>query len=101
MCTINLSEGQSPEVYLPGLIVHIVPVKNGTYPLQKTLVTRHKNKSYKAVIANRQDFMDLVVTPRMFLDHLPWRCHYAMQRVIETRKRDQIIHDPFARGDSV
>ncbi|EMS63541.1 Sn1-specific diacylglycerol lipase alpha [Triticum urartu] len=126
-CTISLSEGQSPDVYLPGLIIHIVPIKNGTSPLRKTLVTRHKNKSYKAFIANRQDFMDLVVTPRMFLDHLPWslassfctnvslsnltphmfldhlpwRCHYAMQRVIETRKRNQPIHYSSTGEDSV
>lgn len=99
MCAISLSDGQ--EVYLPGLIIYIVPVKNGTSSLQKTLVTRHKNKSYKAFIANRQDFMDLVVTPRMFLDHLPWRCHYAMQRVIETRKQNQLIHDSFPREDDV
>lgn len=69
--TINSSEGQSPEVYLPGLVVHVVPVKKGASPLQKT--TRQKNKSYKAFIACREDFMDIVVTPRMFLDHLPWR----------------------------
>ena len=71
--TISSSDGQSPEVYLPGLVVHVVPVKKSTSPLQKTTVTRCKNKSYKAFIANRKDFMDLVVTPRMFLDHLPWR----------------------------
>lgn len=75
--TISSSEGQSPEVYLPGLVVHVVPVKKSTSPLQKTNVTRHKNKSYKAFIANRKDFMDIVVTPRMFLDHLPWR--YALK----------------------
>jgi hypothetical protein len=73
MCTASLSEGQSPEVYIPGLIIHVVPIKNGASPLRKTLMTRHKDKSYKAFIANRHDFMDLVVTPRMFLDHLPWR----------------------------
>uniref|UniRef100_A0ACD5WIU4 Uncharacterized protein n=2 Tax=Avena sativa TaxID=4498 RepID=A0ACD5WIU4_AVESA len=101
ICAVSLSEGQSPEVYLPGLIVHIVPVKNGTSPLRKTLLTRHKNKVYKAFIANRQDFMDLVVTPRMFLDHLPWRCHYAMQRVMETWKRNQLIHNSLTGGDSV
>jgi hypothetical protein len=67
-------------VYIPGLIVHIVPVKNGTSPLRKTLLNRHKNKSYKAFIANRRDFMDLAVTPRMFLDHLPWR--YILKIVI-------------------
>ncbi|KAF7038982.1 hypothetical protein CFC21_049069 [Triticum aestivum] len=100
-CIISLSEGQSPDVYLPGLIIHIVPIKNGTSPLRKTLVTRHKNKSYKAFMANRQDFMDLVVTPRMFLDHLPWRCHYAMQRVIETRKRNQPILNSSSGEDSV
>lgn len=71
--TISSSEGQSPEVYLPGLVVHVVPVKKGASPLQKTFVKRQKNKSYKAFIACRKDFMDLVVTPRMFLDHLPWR----------------------------
>lgn len=75
--TIRSSEGQPPEVYLPGLVVHVVPVKKSTSPLQKTTVTRHKNKSYKAFIANRKDFMDIVVTPRMFLDHLPWR--YALK----------------------
>lgn len=70
--TISSSEGQSPEVYLPGLVVHVVPVKKST-PLQKTTAIRRKNRSYKAFIANRKDFMDLVVSPRMFLDHLPWR----------------------------
>ncbi|PNT73388.1 hypothetical protein BRADI_2g57770v3 [Brachypodium distachyon] len=101
VCTISLSEVQSTEVYLPGLIIHIVPVKKGTSPLQKTLVTRHKNKSYKAFIANRQDFTDLVVSRRMFLDHLPWRCQYAMQRVIQTWKQDQLIQDSLAREDPV
>ncbi|KAG8054329.1 hypothetical protein GUJ93_ZPchr0001g31284 [Zizania palustris] len=102
--TLSLSEGQSSEVYLPGLIIHIVPIKNGTSPFQKTSVTccrSHKNKRYKALVANRQDFMDLVVTPHMFLDHLPWRCHYAMQRVIETQKQNMLIHDSSARDDTV
>ncbi|TVU36169.1 hypothetical protein EJB05_18088 [Eragrostis curvula] len=99
--TISSSEGQSPEVYIPGLVIHIVPVKKGTSSMQKTVMTRHKNKSYKAFIANRKDFMDLVVTPRMFLDHLPWRCHYAMQKVIETWKCDQLTHDSFGTEDAV
>lgn len=99
--TISSSEGLSPEVYLPGLIVHVVPVKKGSSPFQKTIMTRHKNKSYKAFIANRKDFMDLAVTPRMFLDHLPWRCHYAMLKVIETRKRDQLTRDPSTAEDAV
>ncbi|KAG0540581.1 hypothetical protein BDA96_03G421400 [Sorghum bicolor] len=99
--TISSSEGQSPEVYLPGLVVHVVPVKRGASPLQKTIFTRQKNKSYKAFIAYRKDFMDLVVTPRMFLDHLPWRCHYAMQKVIETRKRDQLTSDPSTAEEAV
>ncbi|KAL6616546.1 hypothetical protein ACP70R_038816 [Stipagrostis hirtigluma subsp. patula] len=101
ICTASLSEGQSPEVYLPGLVIHIVPVKKDTSPLKKTAVTRYKNKSYRAFIANRQEFMDLVVTPRMFLDHLPWRCHYAMQKVLETHKRDQLTHDSVAVEDVV
>jgi len=101
LSTVSSSEGQSPEVYLPGLVVHIVPVKKSTSPLQKTTVTHRKNKSYKAFIANRKDFMDLVVTPRMFLDHLPWRCQYAMQKVIETQKREQLPHDSSAAEDAV
>ncbi|CAO2172413.1 unnamed protein product [Urochloa humidicola] len=99
--TLSSSEGQSPEVYLPGLVVHVVPVKKSTSPLQKTTVARRKNKSYKAFIANRKDFMDLVVTPRMFLDHLPWRCQYALQKVIETRKQEQLTHDPSAAEHAV
>uniref|UniRef100_A0A0A9B510 Fungal lipase-type domain-containing protein n=1 Tax=Arundo donax TaxID=35708 RepID=A0A0A9B510_ARUDO len=99
--TISSSEGQLPEVYLPGLVIHIVPVKKGTSPLQKTVVSHQKNKSYKASIANWKDFMDLVVTPRMFLNHLPWRCHYAMQRVIETWKQNQLTHDSFGTEDAV
>ncbi|KAL6840346.1 hypothetical protein ACP4OV_030156 [Aristida adscensionis] len=99
ICTISSSEGQSPEVYLPGLVIHIVPVKKGTPPVQKTAVTRFKNKSYKAFIANRQDFMDLVVTPRMFLDHLPWRCQYALQKVIETHKWDQLTNGSVSAED--
>ncbi|KAK3162737.1 hypothetical protein QOZ80_1BG0093140 [Eleusine coracana subsp. coracana] len=83
--TTSSSEGQSPEVYLPGLVIHIVPVKKGTSPMQKTVMTRHKNKSYKALIADRKDFMDLVVTPRMFLDHLPWRY------ILKQSKRMEII----------
>lgn len=35
--TISSSEGQSPEVYLPGLVIHIVPVKNDTSRCRRQL----------------------------------------------------------------
>lgn len=69
----NGSSADLPEMFLPGLVIHIVPQKNSfQMSLWKRLRTREEY-TYKAYIANREAFKDIIVSPSMFLDHLPWR----------------------------
>ncbi|OAY73889.1 hypothetical protein ACMD2_01234 [Ananas comosus] len=84
----NVSGGDLPEMYLPGLIIHIVPIpaEKGTSPFWKSWIATDSNLDYKAFVANKESFRDLVVSPYMFLDHIPWRCQHAMQRVLESRR---------------
>ncbi|KAF5942041.1 hypothetical protein HYC85_019683 [Camellia sinensis] len=82
----NGSPGVLPEMFLPGFVIHIVPQKNSFHtPLWRSWRTQEKYWIYKAYTANREDFKDIVVSTSMFLDHLPWRCDYAMQKVLEVR----------------
>lgn len=64
-----------PDMFLPGLVIHIVPERNNNFnlPLWKRWSTLENDCSYKAYIANRESFKDIIVSPSMFLDHLPWR----------------------------
>ncbi|KAM3702621.1 hypothetical protein ACB098_04G037800 [Castanea mollissima] len=82
----NGSAGDPPELYLPGLIIHMVPLQRSSHTsLWKCCTVLEKAQSYKAYIANRENFKDIIVSSSMFLDHLPWRCHYAIQKVLEAR----------------
>ncbi|XP_028106234.1 uncharacterized protein LOC114305352 isoform X2 [Camellia sinensis] len=86
----NGSPGVLPEMFLPGFVIHIVPQKNSFHtPLWRSWRTQEKYWIYKAYTANREDFKDIVVSTSMFLDHLPWRCDYAMQKVLEVRSASQ------------
>ncbi|KAF3773798.1 hypothetical protein EJ110_NYTH54343 [Nymphaea thermarum] len=92
---IHISDGESStqpskqepqEVFLPGLIIHIIPESRKTFlALCKSWKCHGEDGNFRAYIASRETFKDLVVSPYMFLDHLPWRCHYALQRVLEGR----------------
>ncbi|KAF8402224.1 hypothetical protein HHK36_013176 [Tetracentron sinense] len=83
----EMSINDPQEVFLPGLVIHIVPQKRNRLPLLwKGWRAQEREHNYRAYIANRQSFKDIIVSPSMFLDHLPWRCHYAMQKILETRK---------------
>ncbi|KAK1319527.1 Disease resistance protein [Acorus calamus] len=75
-----------PEMYLPGLIIHIVPEQRSILPIWKSWITHDRKGEYRAFLANRESFKDIIVSPYMFLDHLPWRVHHAMLRVLETRR---------------
>ncbi|XP_042491712.1 uncharacterized protein LOC122071424 isoform X8 [Macadamia integrifolia] len=78
--------GDPKEVFLPGLVIHIVPQqRRSLLPLWRGWRVQEDEHCHRAYIANRENFKDIVVSPSMFLDHLPWRCHYAMQKVLETR----------------
>uniref|UniRef100_A0A0E0KS55 Uncharacterized protein n=1 Tax=Oryza punctata TaxID=4537 RepID=A0A0E0KS55_ORYPU len=76
---------EPPEMFLPGLVVHIVRQRRSLFPLWKCWSLQGSEPPYKAFFAKRENFTDLAVTPSMFTDHLPWRCHYAMQRVLEAQ----------------
>lgn len=90
--------GDPQEMFLPGLIIHLVPEKRSTLPLWKSWKVYHR-EHYKAFVAERESFKDIVVTPYMFIDHLPWRCHYAMQRVLETRELQGELNADLLSGD--
>ncbi|XP_059447709.1 uncharacterized protein LOC132179091 isoform X4 [Corylus avellana] len=81
----NTSAEDPPEMFLPGLVIHIVPHQRSLHISLREGYTMPEKASYKAYIANRESFKDIIVSPSMFLDHLPWRCHYAMQKVLEAQ----------------
>ncbi|GMN63050.1 hypothetical protein TIFTF001_032127 [Ficus carica] len=80
----NAVAGNAPEMYLPGLVIHMVPQPRsfGMSLWQRRGFLEREN-GYKAYIANRESFKDIVVSTSMFLDHLPWRCHDAMRKILE------------------
>ncbi|XP_030493158.2 uncharacterized protein LOC115709247 isoform X2 [Cannabis sativa] len=82
----SASAGNPPEMYLPGRLIHVVPQTSSFHmSLWKGQGIQEREKSYKAYVANRESFKDIVVSPSMFLDHLPWRCDYALRKVLETQ----------------
>ncbi|XP_050235697.1 uncharacterized protein LOC126685774 isoform X2 [Mercurialis annua] len=83
------SSGDPPEMFLPGLVVHMVPKgRNTSLPLWKSWRSQESGLNYNACLAKREDFKDIVVSPNMFLDHLPWRCHNTMQKILEARNKN-------------
>ncbi|XP_020261472.1 uncharacterized protein LOC109837578 isoform X1 [Asparagus officinalis] len=83
---IEVSIREPPEVFLAGVIILIIPEERDNSCNWKSWIWDDRVGGYRAVLANREWFKDIVVSPFMFLDHLPWRCHYALQKVLETRK---------------
>ncbi|CAI9279230.1 unnamed protein product [Lactuca saligna] len=79
------------EMFLPGVIIHIIPdKKNNNVPLYRrwksTLTTQC---GFEAYVVKKEAFMDLIVSPSMFIDHLPWRCSYALKKLLEKRSLQQ------------
>lgn len=93
--SVKVLNGEHPEMYLPGLVIHMVPEqRQSLVTLWKSWKVNAGENRLRAYIASRESFKDIIVSPFMFLDHLPWRCHYAMQRVLETRKaQSQVVGD--------
>lgn len=76
--------GGHVEMFLPGQVIHMVPEqRDASLSLWKSLRFPGSEQTYKAYLANRETFKDIVVSPSMFLDHLPWRCRNAMKKVLE------------------
>ncbi|XP_010999987.1 PREDICTED: uncharacterized protein LOC105107673 isoform X2 [Populus euphratica] len=88
----NGSAGERAEMFLPGLVIHMVPQqRNISMPLWKGWRFQERVRNYKAYLANRDVFKDIVVSPNMFFDHLPWRCHNAMKKVLESQNDEGML----------
>lgn len=61
------------EMFLPGMIIHIIPEHTDNAPLWRLCIPYGVEGAHRAYVANRENFKDIVVSPYMFLDHLPWR----------------------------
>ncbi|KAF8106409.1 hypothetical protein N665_0139s0007 [Sinapis alba] len=84
---VDDEEEEAPEMFLPGLVIHIVHEGNNmSVPIWRGWpICDATHGGYKAYVANRESFKEIMVSPSMFLDHLPWRCRHAMQKVLESR----------------
>ncbi|XP_015887067.3 uncharacterized protein LOC107422170 isoform X2 [Ziziphus jujuba] len=92
--SVNLSSGDPPELYLPGLVIHMVPQPRSVHKsLQNGCGFRARERCHKAYIADRESFKDIIVSPSMFLDHLPWRCQNAMEMVLEDWNAKGLLND--------
>ncbi|MCE3049450.1 hypothetical protein HAX54_044833 [Datura stramonium] len=79
------SSSSVPELYLPGLVIHIVPQKDDLHrPLWKRWRTWERSCRFRAYVAKRDAFKDIIVSPYMFLDHLPWRCQSALGNILKS-----------------
>ncbi|GJV74657.1 hypothetical protein Tco_1506241 [Tanacetum coccineum] len=75
------------EMFLAVTVIHIVPKKKIVdIPLYKRWATPDAYYGYEALVANQEAFKDMIVSPSMFIDHLPWRCSHALKRILEKRK---------------
>lgn len=68
------------EMFVPGLVIHMVkeaaPVNNQSWwqSLYRFVVTGdEKQARHHAVLKDRKNFRDFVISPDMFMDHSPWR----------------------------
>ncbi|KAL9242500.1 hypothetical protein vseg_016492 [Gypsophila vaccaria] len=82
--SVSRSSDDPPEVFLPGLVIHLIRLHRGiNFPLLNGWGFQVKEPPYRAIVADRENFKDIIISPYMFLDHLPWRCQYALQKVLE------------------
>ncbi|BAT93517.1 hypothetical protein VIGAN_08002700 [Vigna angularis var. angularis] len=91
----NPSSNDPPELYLPGSVIHIVLEKQTSQSDLRTLWRMQEGgKCYKAYIADRESFKDIIVSPSMFLDHLPWRCHDALRKILKAQTAEDQVTVP-------
>jgi hypothetical protein len=72
----NLQKRYPAEMYLPGQVLHILrkekPAVSWSSSFWNTWKAETKSK-YSAVVVDRKEFRDLVISPSMFIDHMPWK----------------------------
>ncbi|CAN1732026.1 Diacylglycerol lipase-alpha [Linum perenne] len=79
----STTETDKQDVFVPGRIIHLVSQLKNDGKVWNIVQRTH---DYKAYLAKREQFIDIVVSPYMFIDHLPWRCHHALKMILESRK---------------
>jgi len=70
----DVSETEPAEMLVPGLVIHIIPeAKQTKWPSWKNLNwLRRESAAHRAILRHKESFKDIIVSPSMFLDHVPW-----------------------------
>ncbi|KAG0572163.1 hypothetical protein KC19_VG073500 [Ceratodon purpureus] len=87
----NLRLHYPSEMYLPGEVLHILPRKE---PRKEEPVVSwwasfwnawksERKSQYEAFVVDRNEFRDLVISPSMFIDHMPWKCQHALNTIVK------------------
>ncbi|CAM6120436.1 unnamed protein product [Calypogeia fissa] len=86
----NVQELWPAEMFVPGLVIHLIRTAGDSqwFSLPKSLTFSKDLKveerpQHRAVLKDRKFFRDILVSPAMFLDHMPWKCQYALNDVLE------------------
>lgn len=67
------------EMFVPGLVIHLIreedPSSESFWKSSYTSMVAGEEKQprHRAILKDRKSFRDIVVSPAMFLDHMPWR----------------------------
>lgn len=81
-------EPSENEMLLPGKVIHIVREENPQVSQRCSfwkLRRAEKNSTYQAYVADRKEFLDLIISPSMFIDHMPWKCQHALSSIVSDR----------------
>lgn len=72
----KLEQLNPEEMHLPGLVVHLIKEENPALSWRASFWNSwqaERKSKYRAVLADRRKFQDLVISPSMFIDHMPWK----------------------------
>ncbi|KAG6544343.1 hypothetical protein Mapa_014177 [Marchantia paleacea] len=105
---VDLQEMWPAEMYVPGLVLHLVRNSGNsswsalrrsfTFARNPDLPKRPKHKAY---LKDRKQFRDILVSPAMFLDHMPWKCQYALNDILEQLNAERQRQTDSSSGSSV
>jgi hypothetical protein len=74
----DLQEHFKAEMFLPGKIVHLIREEKPTATTWKssfwyTWRADGNATKFRALVADRKRFRNIVISPAMFIDHMPWK----------------------------
>lgn len=80
------------EMYLPGLVVHLDKKEDAADSWRASFWNSwqaERKSEYYALRVDRKKFKDLVISPSMFIDHMPWKCQYALNHIVGRLKKKE------------